>query len=542
MKNISPLPLLGLGTLAGLPCNASCDSLVTNHPNIIFIICDDLNDAITGFGGHPQAITPNIDKMVSKGVRFINGQNNNPVSGPSRASLITGIYPHTSGYFGYNFNHIHWRSNPVLKESMTLFDFFRANGYKVLGTGKVFHNTQEEWSSFDEYGHEPSWGPWPWDGTSDTVYSFDQLAETANAAFHNDFAEGHFMITDQFGRLSDVPVIPPDPQKGIPGYSGWRLYHKPFRYVNRNDRDLMPDELNAQWAGEKLREEHDKPFLLCIGMNRPHAPTFAPDEYFDLFPIEEVQLAIIKEGDTEDCADILVPPGADASALGFRRYENYIRQGGKELLRKWTQAYLANIAFVDDQIGKIMDALEASNYADNTWVIFTSDHGYHMGEKEYLFKNSLWEESCRVPFIVTGPGIPEGRICDQPVSLVDLYPTFIEIAGLNPDLVIPQKLDGFSIVPLLKNPEKGQWRGPAAALTSIHSLERLDAGKPGIPERQHYSLRTRKYRYIFCNNGEEELYDHESDPYEWNNLADDPDYATIKEELKAEMIAFFKKK
>jgi len=542
MTGKNSLRLLALGSAACLTGLVSCNSGKEQQPNIIFIICDDLNDAITGYGGHPQALTPNIDRMVSRGVRFINAQNNDPVSGPSRASLITGLYPHTSGYFGYDFNHIHWRTNPVLKKSLTFFDFFRAHGYKVLGTGKVFHNTQEEWSSFDEYGYKPSWGPWPWDGTPDTVYSFGQLAETANAAFHQKFAKGFFMITDQFGPLSDIPVVPPHPEKGIPGYTGWRLYHKPFRYVDENDRDLMPDELNAEWAVEKIRELHDKPFLLCIGMNRPHAPAFAPDKYFDLFPLEEVQLASIKEGDTDDCADILVPPGADASILGFRRYANYMKQGGRELLRKWTQAYLANVAFVDEQVGKIMDALEESDYADNTWVILTSDHGYHMGEKEYLFKNSLWEESCRVPFIVTGPDVPGGKTCDQPVSLVDLYPTFIDMAGLDPDAVAPQKLDGYSIVPLLKDPEKGRWNGPDAALTCVHSMEKLAPGEPGVPERQHYSLRTRKYRYILCNNGEEELYDHEVDPYEWKNLASDPEYAQVKTNLKQELMDMLGKK
>jgi arylsulfatase A-like enzyme len=504
-------------------------------PNIIFIICDDLNDSVEGFGGHPQCRTPNLDRLAKSGIRFINAQNNDPICGPSRASLLTGLYPHSTGYFGYNFNRDHWRNNPVLKESLTFLDFFRSNGYKVMGTGKVFHNTQEEWASFDEFGYKPSWGPWPWDGTSDTQYSFGQLGESANAVFHQDFADGFFPKTDMFGPLSNIPDIKPDPENGIPGYKGWRLYNEPFKYNNEDDRDLMPDELNANWATAKLMEHHDLPFLLCVGMNRPHAPLFAPDEYFEQFPLEEVQITSIKEDDLEDCAKILYGPNADASTLGFNRYSNYMKMGGKELLRKWTQAYLANVAFVDDQIGKVLKALSNSEYAENTYVIFTSDHGYHMGEKNYLFKNSVWEESCRVPFIVTGPDVPADKVCEDPVSLVDLFPSFIDLAGFSKDDVSPQKLDGYSIRPFLKNPENGKWEGPDAALTSVHSMSQLKLGEPGKPEKQHYSLRTKNYRYIRCNNGEEELYDHKNDPYEWKNLADDPDYEQIKMEMKSKM-------
>lgn len=130
MTGKNSLGLLALGSAACLTGLVSCNSGKEQQPNIIFIICDDLNDAITGYGGHPQALTPNIDRMVSRGVRFINAQNNDPVSGPSRASLITGLYPHTSGYFGYDFNHIHWRTNPVLKKSLTFFDFFVHMGIK----------------------------------------------------------------------------------------------------------------------------------------------------------------------------------------------------------------------------------------------------------------------------------------------------------------------------------------------------------------------------------------------------------------------------
>jgi len=523
----------------------SCSILGKRRPNILFIICDDLNDAITGFGGHPQAKTPNLDRLAKRGVRFTNAQNNSPVCGPSRASFLTGLYPHTTGYFGYNFHKNHWRYNPTLARSVTFLDYFRENGYKVMGTGKIFHNNQEEWSAWDAFGAKPSWGPFPWDGTPDTAYSHGQLAEMDNAVVHQDFTFLHGAKGDMFGTLSNVPKIPQNPEKGIPGYKGWRLYHKPFRYVNDDDRDLMPDELNARWASKRLGESHDRPFLMCVGMNRPHRPEFAPQKYFDMFPLGKVELAPVKEDDLADCAKVLTQPPAQVSLYGHRRYQKYMKNGGEKLLKRWTQAYLANVAFVDDQIGKVLDAMEKSPYADNTYVLFTSDHGYHMGEKLYLFKNSVWEESCRVPFIVAGPGVKKDAVCDHPISLVDLYPTFIDLCHINKATnrsLNQQPLDGFSIKPFLNDPKNRRWEGPDAALTAVMSRDRLGLGEPGDLERQHYSLRTKRYRYVYCNSGEEELYDHAEDPYEWNNLVFDAKFDELREQLNKKLMQMLKKK
>ncbi|MBE0652352.1 MAG: sulfatase [Bacteroidales bacterium] len=538
MKRKDFLKYSVLGSAAYFIGASSYASAKGKKPNILFIICDDLNDAVTGFGGHKQAKTPNLDRIVKLGVRFTNAEVNSPVSGPSRASFLTGLYPHTSGYFGFNFNKDHWRFNPTLKHSVTFLDFFKKNGYKVMGTGKIFHNSQEEWEVWDDFGAKPSWGPWPWDGTPDTEYSFGQLNPWGNASVHQDFAD-KYGIGDQFGPLGNVPKIPPHPENGIPGYEGWRLYHKPFRYVNDEDRDLMPDELNAKWASERLRESHDQPFMMCIGMNRPHEPMFAPQEYFDMFPLDQVELAPVKEDDLDDCAKVLTRPPAQVGLYGHRRYQYYIETGGVAFLRRWTQAYLANIAFVDAQIGKVLDALEKSEYAENTYVFFTSDNGYHMGEKQYLFKNSVWEESCRVPFIVTGPGVKPGAVCSQPVSLVDLYPTFMDLCNITgePNRGTNHKmLDGFSIKPFLKDPENGRWAGPDAALSAVASVDRLELGEPGKAERQHYSLRTRRYRYVYCNNGEEELYDHDTDPYEWDNLVFDSNHDMLRRELHEKLM------
>lgn len=543
MKRREFIGTAAIGSSLFAASGLSCEYFKIKKPNILFIICDDLNDAITGFGGHPQAKTPNLDRLAKRGIRFTNAQVNDPVCGPSRASFLTGLYPHTTGYYGYNFHNNHWRYNPTLGHAVTFLNYFRENGYKVMGTGKIFHNNQEEWSVWDDFGAKPSWGPWPWDGTPDNAQNHGQLNPWGNATVHQDFA-GKYRIGDMFGTLSNVPKILPNPDKGVPGYEGWRLYHKPFRYVNEDDRDLMPDELNAKWAAERLGESHERPFLMCIGMNRPHEPMFAPQKYFDIFPLDEIELAPIKEDDLNDCAKALTQPPAQVGLYGHRRYKYYLKTGGVEMLKRWTQAYLANVAFVDDQIGKILDAIERSRYADDTYIFFTSDHGYHMGEKLYLFKNSLWEESCRVPFIVTGPDVKEDAECEHPISLVDLYPTFIDLCQINKDVnksSNQQSLDGFSIRAFLKDPENGQWAGPNAALTAVTSRDKRGLGEPGKVERQHFSLRTRQYRYLYCNNGEEELYDHANDPYEWLNLAHNADYNELRRKLHEQLMQMLQK-
>jgi arylsulfatase A-like enzyme len=532
-----------IGGTALAAAGLACSLLEKEKPNIIFIICDDLNDAITGFGGHPQAKTPNLDRLAKRGVRFTNAQVNSPVCGPSRASLIAGLYPHTTGYFGFNFHNAHWRFNPTLKHSVTFLEYFRKNGYKVMGTGKIHHNNQEEWHVWDAFGVRPSWGPWPWDGTPDTAYHHGQPNPWHNATVHPDFAE-HYGIGDIFCPLSNIPNVLPDPEKGIPGYNGWRLFHQPFRYVNEEDRDLMPDEINALWASKKLGELHERPFMMCVGMNRPHEPMTAPQKYFDMFPLDEVELAPIKEDDLDDCAKAVTRAPAQVRLYGHRRYRHYLKTGGVEMLRRWTQAYLANVAFVDAQIGKILDTLDKSPYAENTYVFFTSDNGYHMGEKLYIFKNSLWEESCRVPFIVAGPGVRQGAECDHPISLVDLYPTFMDLCNMRgaPNRYTNQQpLDGFSIKPFLKDPVNGRWDGPDAAVTAVFCMDRLAVDEPGKVERQHYSLRTRQYRYVYCNTGEEELYNHAEDPFEWYNLAFDTDYDEIRAQLNEQLMRMLKK-
>jgi arylsulfatase A-like enzyme len=468
----------------------------TEQPNILFIICDDLNDTVEGFGGHPQAYTPNIDRLATRGVRFLNANNNAPLCSPSRPSMLTGLYPHTTGYFsspgespGANGSNKYSWKHEVFEKSVTWMQHFRNNGYDVHGAGKIDHNYAERWTDWHvdgalRYGPKPSWGPFPFKGSGVRTNSTDM--NFALAKPHP--AQPEVSALSFFVPLSDVPD------------SGWYLYNRPYRYISETDRDPLPDELLAEYAKDffatRPASGDDRPFFLNIGINRPHAPLVAPEKYFDLFPLDEVQLALRKDNDLDDCAPFLwknFENGRVSRLSGFGKYEKKIKLG---YMKQWTQAYLACIAFADDMIGQILTALENSPYADNTVVVFTSDHGYHMGEKDYHFKLSAWEESARIPLVVAGPGIARGRECTAPVSLIDLYPTFIDLAGLDPRPHPHLPLDGHSLVPLLHDPEQGEWLGPDVALMALVSRD-MTTGKPlshgiGKAGAQVYSVRSER--------------------------------------------------
>jgi arylsulfatase A-like enzyme len=209
-----------------------------------------------------------------------------------------------------------------------------------------------------------------------------------------------------------------------------------------------------------------------VGFIRPHTPLIVPKKYFDLFPLESIELPVIKRGDVEDTfKQTVTSPEDDRSGdRGSKLYDTLIASyGGKRelALKKFIQAYLASVASVDDLIGDILDTIEGSPLNDNTIVILTSDHGWGMGEKDYLYKNSLWQESTRVPLVIAGPNLAQAKTCQKPVSLIDLYPTLIDLCGLSKETKKSAKgrpLDGYSLKPLLLNPT-GKWSGPDAVLT-----------------------------------------------------------------------------
>jgi len=494
--------------------------------NILFIIADDLNTAVSGYGTRPFAPTPNLDRLRARGVSFLNAQNNCSVCAPPRNNLMTGLYPHTTGNMQLMER---VQDMPLLWEAVTLPRCLQQNGYGTFGAGKVFHNgpADSRGECWDGYGNTTEYGPFPWDEEandgkggaachplqawlleSEEIFGPDREFEDPGWAQRGRLK---FPWENTFGPLSAVP----------PG--GWRYRDGSlFRYQSEADRDRMPDEVTADYGIEALGREHEKPFFLALGLVRPHTPLYAPEKYFRLFPPEEIELPAVLENDLDDCAPSLV-----ANRPYARLRWEIVKQGGEKMWRQWLQAYLASITFADAQLGRVLDALEASPHAENTVVVFTSDNGYHMGEKECLFKCTLWEESERVPLVVAAPGKRAGASCQRPVSLVDLYPTLLDLAGLPMDphgLSHGHPLDGHSLVPFLDDPETKEWSGPPVALTTLR-------GVTGI----HHSVRSETHRYTLCESGEEELYDHAGDPHEWHNLAGDERRAEVKATLRREL-------
>ncbi|WP_170063957.1 sulfatase [Jejuia pallidilutea] len=489
----------------------------------MFVICDDLNDVVEGMGGSVQAHTPNMSKLAEEGVLFMNAHSNFPICAPSRASLFSGIYPNKSGVMDF----IHWKESPVLKDAVSIFDHFKNNGYQVYGTGKLHHfegdfkNTWIDENGQSTYGEPTSYGPFVYNGeTIKTLHP--SMAYLANF-ITDEHAKIASSMETSFGPLSDVPHFDPDIERNIPGFDGWYNGTSKFEYIDERHRDSMPDELSAQWAIKKLQEKHDAPFFLGVGFVRPHTPLFVPKKYFDMFPLENIQLPPYKENDLDDCQDFV----NYVRKYGFDRFDLYKRAGGELLWKKFMQAYLASVAFADDQLGKVLDALENSDYADNTIVVFTSDHGFHLGEKDYNFKDTNWEESSRIPLIIAMPNAKQkGKTVNHAVSLIDIYPTLNDLCGISnvPNRHTNQaSLDGFSLRPFLENPETDTWSGPDAALIATYG-EWVENGKQivqGEKKAHNFSLRNNRYRYTRYENGAEELYDHDVDPNEWTNIAKD---------------------
>ena len=297
--------------------------------------------------------------------------------------------------------------------------------------------------------------------------------------------------------------------------------------------------MHAQWAAKRIKEMEaentEKPFFMGVGFVRPHTPLYAPKRFFDRFPLDEIQLSEIKEKDNQDTHYKDIYPSDNKGPRFYRTLKEAYGGDAEEGLKHFLQAYLACIAFVDEQIGTVVDAINNSRFKENTIVVLVADHGWQMGEKEYLFKNSPWEESTRIPYIIKAPGAKNGAKVKHPVSLIDIYPTLKDLCQLSGDNRKNEeggKLGGFSLKPFLENSNTKKWEGPNGALTMVgNGLNTTDKFK------QTYSYRTRDWRYINYLDGSEELYHNLVDPFEWENLAGKEKYASKKEELKNEMFS-----
>jgi iduronate 2-sulfatase len=492
---------------------------VSQKPNVILIVCDDLNDYIESLGGHPQAQTPNIERLSRSGVCFTQAHCNIPICAPSRASFLTGLYPHTTRNFGFD----RWDRNEVLQNSRTLMDHFRVNGYHTLGTGKLMHHlNRKEWI---DYGNPADYGPYAYDGTQ-------QVAHPDVPAPFRDIG----WVDGSFGPLIKLVDRPIANGKSYAWQTGYGQNKRVLRVNSPEDHDPTADELNGQWAVERLREiakqPPDEPFFMGIGFIRPHTPLIVPERFFKQFPLNTIELPVIKPGDVDDTharSVRAIPGGKEPNAdrwedMGLLLFTQLVASydSKDEALRHFIQAYLACVASVDELVGRILDVVDQTSLRNNTIIVLTSDHGWGMGEKDYLYKNSLWQESTQVPLIVRAPGIakPGGRV-DHPVSLIDLYPTLIDLCGLTGDTQKNERghaLEGYSLRPFLENPQTENWTGPDEVLTALYKW-----AKHYNPAEQSYALRAKDWRYIRYANGKEELYHTAEDPYEWHNLADKPE-------------------
>jgi arylsulfatase A-like enzyme len=447
------------------------------RPNVLFISMDDLNDWVEPLGGHPQARTPNLTRLAKQAVNFPRAYCTSPGCNPSRTSIMTGLAPHTSGVYS---NYQDWRE--IITKPTSLGKYLRDYGYHSAGAGKIYHYHMVDPACWDEY--------WP----SQTKNMPDEYLP--NAPREEKEVDG---LSESVSQTINMPAF-----ENMYLMFDWAP-------LDIDDRE-MGDYKSVDYVAGQLQKDHQgKPFFLACGIYRPHLPWYVPRKYFEMFPLESIQLPKVLEGDLDDLSD----RARDIAGRGGG-YHQHVLQAGQ--WKAAVQGYLASIAFADAMLGRLLDALERSPHADNTIVVLWSDHGWQLGEKEHWRKFALWENVLRTVLMIKAPpgtpGLPggtqPGATCRRVVSLQDMYPSIVDLCGLPPR----DDIDGRSLVPLLRDPET-EWSHPA--------ISSYDFGE--------FSLRTERWRYTRLIDGSEELYDHDKDPEEWTNLAYDPQLAEVKAEL-----------
>ncbi|MFN3189414.1 MAG: sulfatase [Aureliella sp.] len=442
------------------------------QPNVVFLAVDDMNDFVGCLESRPNAITPNIDRLAARGVCFTNAHTAGVFCAPSRAAIFSGQYASTTGCYETPNFFVHHPEIESLQMS------FAKAGYSTLGAGKLFHHPagaidQRGWTKFflrNQFQREGGWALESWS--------------------------------------SDTPVPQPFPNsvynqgKEITGglFLEWGA-------VPKDREHEMADTIRADWAARQLKRKHDKPFFLACGFYAPHYPNYCPQKYFDLYDRDAIETPAFKEDDLDD-----LPPKIIKQRQNRRKqhYDKLVAMGA------WKDAlhgYLACTSYADAMVGRILDALAASPYADNTIVVLWSDHGYHLGEKGQWGKHTLWERTSNVPFVWAGPGVAKGVRSDVTVSLIDIYPTLVEACNLPAPR---QELEGVSLASTLKNPSVAQDR-------TVY----LPYMKPG-----EYTLINRDWRFIHYDDKNQELYKVNEDPHEWDNLASDTQYADVIARLR----------
>ena len=460
-------------------------SAAPKQPNVLFLIADDLNAGI-GCYGHPMVKTPNIDKLAKRGVRFNKAYCQFPLCGPSRNCMLTGLYPNSDGILT---NAQIFRQ--TIPSHVSLPQAFRQGGYFASRPGKLYHYSVP--TSIGTNGHDD---PGSWE------------VETNPAGVD---------------RLDEEPLI----YSLTPGQFGGTLSWHASDAPDEKHTDAL-EAADAEWILERCAKHPEKPFFVAVGFFRPHTPYVSPKAYFDLYPRDQIPLV---QGVEEDQKDI-----PKAGLMSYKKEQDKLTD---DLRREAKQAYFAAISFMDAQAGKVIAALDRLGLSENTIIVFTSDHGYHLGEHGLWQKQSLFEESTRVPLIIAAPGVTKpGTVCETPVGLIDLYPTLTELSSVK----VPVQIQGQSLVPMLKDVNE---KGRGWSLSQVvrgGGFKRMGASAAVGDNGKRffgYTLRTPRWRYTEWDEGNQgrELYDHDNDPNEITNLADKPEHAATVKELSDQIRA-----
>jgi arylsulfatase A-like enzyme len=443
-----------------------------NQPNVIFFAMDDLNDWVTPLG-YNQAKTPNMDRLAKMGVVFTYAHAPGVFSAPSRTAIMTGMNASTTGCYEedpFQFDH---------PDLVTLQMAFKQGGYSTYGAGKIYHHRS---GFLDLRG---------WDKYFSRSQEEKDMGWEMNSYY-----------------MSDAPrpiPFPYSPYYTTSGRDGGSALHLEWGPIDNEKENDMVDAIRTNWACDILKQKHDKPFFLALGLYSPHYPNYAPQKYFDMYNRDSIQLPPYKADDLED-----LPERIRKNMINRSKEHNELEQLGA--LKDAVIGYLAATSFADAMLGRVLDALEASPDKENTIIVFWSDQGFHHGEKMHWGKHTLWQRTSHVPFIWAGKGIPKNEKVKTSVSLIDMYPTFVELCGL-PKV---KNIEGVSLVSALRKPSGSKDRN--VFLPSN--------------ERGSYAVINTNWRYISYFDGGEELYNVKEDPNEWYNLAGEEKYRPIIQEMQ----------
>jgi len=444
-------------------CSSTEEDALISKPNVLFISIDDLNDWVEPLSGNAQSVTPHLSAFAKEAVNFSKNYCPSPGCNPSRSALLTGLHTYSSGMYS---NYQEWRDVPKLQSVKTIGQYFRENGYYTAGAGKIFHYGQVDTLGWNDY-YPSIKKPMP-----DEVF----------------------------------------PKKRPANMPRFKYMYGMFDWAGLSIADEeMGDYESVDYISKQLEKEHDQPFFLACGIYRPHLPWYAPQKYFDRFPIENIQLPKTLAGDTTDLGNVakeLITRGGN--------YHKHVMEANQ--WKEAIQGYLASVAFADEMVGRLLQNLANSKHAENTIVVLWSDHGWQLGEKLHWRKFALWENVIRTVMMMKVPpniekmpqGTPHGKTTKNLTSLMDIYPTLVELCNLPPRT----DFDGISLKPILENPDSLQLRP---------IISTYDYGS--------YSVRYDHWHYIQYIDDSEELYNLKEDPEEWHNLAAEKDHKKIKTQL-----------